>query len=254
MPEIIPLRSIRNFRDFGGYSVGSGGRIRDGVLFRSAHFSATSDEDLDFLRSLNIGLVVDLRHGPERGRQPSRFDGAFNVLELEEKDSHQAYAPHEMFMKEALHEPEDARQYMLGSYAARPKEPVFIQAFSSTLKFMAETGEPFVIHCAAGKDRTGTLAAIIKKTLGVDDKTIMDDFMKTMEAVDIEPMLEPAAKFIGAKFGRVYNPDALRPMFGVEPEYLLASLETIGDFDQYLSETLQISDTDRNRIISQYTV
>lgn len=256
MDRIIPLGSVRNFRDFGDYETRFDRPVRRGRLFRSAHFSDVTSPDQERLEAFRLGLLVDLRHGPERQRQPNKefLAEAMTVLELLERDNEAevTYAPHEMFMKETLETSEDARQYMLGSYTARPQDPVFVDIFSRTLKFMAEQDDPLVIHCAAGKDRTGTLAAIIQKILGVSDEQILHDYMLTMEAVDVDSFLEPASAFLSKRFDRPISAESLRPMFGVEPDFLQASLGAMGDFDDYVERFLGISDNQKTEIRANY--
>lgn len=254
MPEIIPLKTVRNFRDFGGYSGRSGASLAARKLFRAAHFSETGDEDRAFIEGLGLGLVVDLRHKPERKRQPNKYPSADDVTTfvMHEPEKAPEFAPHEMFMRERLYEPQDARNYMLGSYTDRPNNPKFIDIFARTLSHMAETGDPLVIHCAAGKDRTGTLVAIIQKILGMSDDAVMEDFMLTMKAVDVDMFLEPAAKFMTERFGRPFDPESLRPMFGVEPGYLEAALGAMGPLDIYLTDKLSISDAQISAIRNQY--
>lgn len=254
MPEIYSLGSIRNFRDFGGYENKAGQALSKGKLFRSAHFNETNEEDRGFLADLGLGLVVDLRHKPERRRQPNTYPSDQDVLTftMTEPDEAPEYAPHEMFLKEELETAEDARNYMIGSYSARPTNPAFIDVFSRTLKHMAKTGSPIVIHCAAGKDRTGTLVAIIQSLLGLSDADIMEDYMLTMQAVDVEYFLEPASKFMSERFGRPISPESLRPMFGVQPDFLNAAMETIGDMEDYITNTLKIAPKMRDQIRALY--
>ena len=254
MPDIIKLNSVRNFRDFGGYSGHGNAELVQGKLFRAAHFNETDGEDKTFIAGLDLGLVVDLRHLPERKRQPNTYPSVDDVLTftMDEAEDGPEFAPHEMFLKEQLNTPEDARQYMLGSYTDRANNPKFVDIFSRTLNHMATTGDPLVIHCAAGKDRTGTLVAIIQKILGMSNDDVMDDFMLTMKAVDVDMFLEPAAQFMTQRFGRDIDPEALRPMFGVEPGYLEAALGAMGPFDDYVAEKLQIGDKAIDQIRSKY--
>lgn len=256
MSRIHKFDAIFNFRDFGDYATQDGRHIKPAKLFRSANFSRASEADLDTLKALNIGLRVDLRHDPEREKQPSRWPVDTGLTALDFKDvgdlRSPGYAPHEAFMKNDLQKPEDAHDYMLRSYYSRPDDPGFQQIFSQTLKHMAETGDNIVIHCAAGKDRTGTLGAIILSSLGVDQDTIMDDYMLTMKAVNIDAFLGDAAKMMEERYGRDYDPEALRPMFGVRPDYLEQSLKAIGDMDVYIRESLGVSAAERERLRAHY--
>lgn len=255
MSRIYDFDSIINFRDFGNYPAGSGQHVKVGKLYRSAHFNSASDADLEKLAELGIALVIDLRHKPERDRQPNRWPETPEPTVLhypDPKDSNQSLAPHEIFIKETLSTPEEARGYMQGSYEARPHDAGFKSIFSDTLKFMAKTGSPILIHCAAGKDRTGTLAAVILSALGVPFETIMDDYMMTMEAVDIEAFLEPASQNMATRYGRHIPVDALRPLFHVEPSYLQRSMATIEDPDGYIANTLDITPSERQALHKFY--
>ena len=255
MKRLYDFDAILNFRDFGGYENREGRQVKPGRLFRAANFHRATETDLTNLSALDIGLRVDLRYRSERNRQPNKWHEPNKTRFLDLPDGENTdsqIAPHEMFIREQLYEPEHAREYMRGSYAARPDDPVFRSIFSNTLKHMAQDADPILIHCAAGKDRTGTLAAIILGCLEVDHETIMNDYMLTMEAVDIEAFLEPASKMIGETHGRTYTIDALRPMFGVEPSYLEQSLETIGDMNRYITDILKISPSEQRAIKNNY--
>jgi len=71
--RVKPLKTIMNFRDFGGYDTIDGRKLKRDKLFRSAHLNNLNDEELSQISDMKIGLVVDLRHKPERERQPSRY-------------------------------------------------------------------------------------------------------------------------------------------------------------------------------------
>ena len=255
--RIYPFETVFNFRDFGGYATEDGREVVGGKLFRAAHLNRVSDAELARIGGLDIDLVVDLRYAPERERQPNRFweTGPAHHFEFTPVDGSPVHkiAPHEAFINEDLHSPDDARGYMMRSYSARPNDPGFRAVFGNTLLHMAEHGHGILIHCAAGKDRTGTLAALILFALGVDRDTILEDFMLTMEAVDIDAMLEPAAQMISERAGRAISPESIRPMFGVEAGYLEAALDTMGEPEAYLADALNVKAETRERLRRHYT-
>jgi len=206
---------------------------------------------------LSIDLVVDLRHAPERARQPSKLpDNTPRVIEFPDppKSASAGVAPHEAFMQTELNTAEDSRGYMLGSYTARPHDAAFQSIFAESVKFLAEEkSDPGVlVHCAAGKDRTGTLVALIQGLLGVSDDDIMADYMLTLEAVNIDAILGPAAEMFTQRYGRPIDAEALRPMFGVEPAYLEAALNGIGDYETYATQTLGLSDKTVSDLRARY--
>jgi protein-tyrosine phosphatase len=240
--------TIYNFRDFGGYA-GLGGRpVVTGRLFRSAHLASLSDTDHGTISDLDVNLVVDLRHAPERRKQPSRLlDPTPTVHEYPDSPDrlNAKVAPHEAFLEHELYSAEDARGYMMRSYTARPHDPGFQAIFRDTLAFMAEhdndASAGVLVHCAAGKDRTGTLVALIHGLLGVSRDDILADYMLTLDAVDIDAILVPASAAFSERYGRPIDAESLWPMFGVEPAFLEAALDGMGDMERYTRETLGLS-------------
>lgn len=257
------FQSIYNFRDFGGYKGLDGRAVKTGRLFRSAHLAALNEEELKAIGGLGLDLVVDLRYAPERAKQPSRFpDPAPRVHEYPDAPHAQGakVAPHEAFLEHELRTAEDAYGYMTRSYRARPHDPGFQKIFADTLRFMAksDTGKAsgVLVHCAAGKDRTGTLCALIQLALGVSREDIMTDYMMTLDAVDIDKIIGPAAAMYSKRYGRKIDAEAIWPMFGVMPEYLNAALDGMvdssGGVDSYVMDKIGLSEVDLNEIRARY--
>ncbi len=255
--------SIYNFRDFGGYAGRDGRAVKTGRLFRSAHLAALNDADVASIGDLDINLVVDLRYAPERKRQPSRFPNPPpHVHEYPDSATLKKakVAPHEAFLEHELYTAKDAHRYMMGSYTARPHDAGFQSICKDTLRFMATSeGEESVgvlVHCAAGKDRTGTLCALVQAVLGVSREDIMADYMLTLDAVDIEKIIGPAAEMFTKRYGRNIDATSIWPMFGVVPDFLDAALDGMtdssGDIVPYVKETLGLSQTELESLRSRY--
>lgn len=255
--SILKFDNVLNVRDFGGLTVANGGRIKKGKFLRGAQLSKMSDKDQAQFAQFNIDLVVDLRHEPERKRQSSNWTTqsaptTFVYDDAVSPHDDNQLAPHEIFIIRELKAPKEAHEYMIGSYTKRPHDAGFISVTSQSLKHMAETGSHIYAHCAAGKDRTGTFAAILLLALGVSLEDVRAEYMLTRKAVDISPILKMAAIRMEKQYGRPFDADALRPIFGVEPEFLDASLSAMGPIDSYLKDVLNISDMEIARLKDYY--
>jgi len=245
MSKILKFDNILNVRDFGGHALPDGTKVCAGKLFRGAQLSKMSGAEQGRFDEFGISLIVDLRYLPERRRQASRFSGPYSpdIFEFSaqyDQDSADKLAPHEAFAIRDLNTAQDAYTYMLRSYEARPLAPGFVDIVSRSLKRMADTGEAIYVHCAAGKDRTGTLAAIILMLLGVSKDEVMDEYLQTRQAVDLDLLMDVITLKMEQRHGRTFSSQALRPYFGVETDYLQKSLGVIGDIDDYARNILKL--------------
>ncbi len=172
----IELEGSHNFRDLGGYQLGDGRRIRPGRLYRADGLANLTDHDLEIVDALGIRTVIDLRSSQEldeRGRFPvERHPVNFHHLPI--IDATWADADMPAFDDTA----EGAVEFLVWAY--RDMLLAGADLFAHAIKVLATPAmTPAVFHCAAGKDRTGILAALILGGLGVDDDVIADDFALT---------------------------------------------------------------------------
>ena len=84
----------------------------------------------------------------------------------------------------------------------------------------------FLVHCSAGKDRTGFACALILHALGVPEQTVLEDYLLTNSALDFEGYILPR---LMARYGHEVVPDreAIMALAGVRPEYLRGAYEAI---------------------------
>ena len=244
--------ALENFRDFGDYATAAGRRVRPGALYRSGHHARVSDGDLERLAAFDIGVVVDLRRPIERAKQPSKrpvgFAGQVLVSDLDAVGE----APHITFLKSADLTPDSGRRFMTGLYGEMAYAPSHVEVFTAYFRALADSDRPVLIHCAAGKDRTGLLAALTHHLLGVGADDMMEDYLLTNTAVELEARAPQMAIQLEKMTGRQASQDAVVAFMGVEAAYLHAAIRSLedrsGSIDAYLETVLGVDAAMRDRI------
>jgi protein-tyrosine phosphatase len=176
--RLVALEAVHNFRDLGGYATADGRRTLWRKLFRADGLYRLTPADVIALEPLGLRTVIDLRSATEleeRGRFPVDVHPViYHHLPIIDTtwsmaNDHVEYERDEDFLISAYTE-------MLSIGAPR-----FAMAFEA----LAEPGAlPAVFHCAAGKDRTGLLAALILGSLGVSMDDVVDDYALTVAGME----------------------------------------------------------------------
>ena len=245
--RFLSLEGIHNWRDYGGYAVMGGGCIRRGLLWRGGHQARATDADLLRLGDLGLAHVIDLRGSTERGRHPSRRPYGWRG-ELHEYDGETAQlAPHVEAAQNALDE-QSARATMTKLYADLPQREALNAMLRRYFAVLARGDGPSVVHCAAGKDRTGMAVALLHHLLGVSRADAMADFLLTNSAPDNDRRIGEGMALLGKRYGRIDRPVA-EILMSVEPGYLEAAWQAMeraeGSIDAYLHRRLGVDETMR---------
>jgi protein tyrosine/serine phosphatase len=168
--RFVPLVGAYNFRDLGGYPTTDGRVTKWARLFRSDLLHELTVADVEVLRKLGLAQVIDLRTGAEVERtgrgllaaEPVRYLH-LSVTQVEGGES--VGAPD---YQSAL-----AQRYLWYLEVGRATLVETLTAVGDPASY------PLVFHCAAGKDRTGVVAALILDILGVDRDVIVEDYALT---------------------------------------------------------------------------
>lgn len=223
--RVLTLRGIHNFRDYGGYAARAG-QLRPGMLWRSGQHGQASADDLDSVHALGIVTVVDLRGDSERAANPClrHQDFAGDVLfHPGETATASGRAVHEEWAAQ-VKSTEQARGAMARLYRELPFREALAGSYRLYFRALAERDGPSLLHCVAGKDRTGLGAALLHTLLGVHPDDAMADYLLTNTAGNQQERIAALRAHLG---GDAMNEDALRVLMSVEPQFLDAALAEI---------------------------
>lgn len=242
--RILPLIGVHNFRDYGGYATEAGGRLRRGILWRSAHHEQASDEDLAAIDALSIDTVIDLRGDDERAAHPCRRSPDFSARVMFAPGITAGLAPHLAAAGTGI-TADVARERMIMTYEGMPYRPVLVESLRLYLAALSEYDSPSLVHCVAGKDRTGFAVALVHRLLGVHEDDVMSDYLLTNIVGKIEERVAQGGDVIRARYGGDIKDDAIRTLMMVGPAYLDAAFTAIrerhGTLAQYAEDVLSLT-------------
>lgn len=242
----LGLAGSPNFRDAGGYAAGSRGHLRWGQLFRSGHLAYLTDAERQRIAGLQLDLVIDLRRSAERELEPSRLPEGVPVYGADitpgsensaiYADSTQLGGARAMF------------DFMcdINREFVRSQTAIYREVFAALLDSGAER---VLVHCAAGKDRTGFAVAMLQCALDVATQDVEADYLLSRRYYLPEEQLGR----VRAQYAVDHLSDAdLLPMMRAEPAYLQAAFAAIEsawtNLDDYLQRGLGLDEAARNEL------
>src|ERR1700730_11357156 len=237
----LNLAGASNFRDLGGYPAKDGRTVRWRQIFRSNHLGHLTAADIEALRPLGLRSAFDFRGTEERTAALCGLtEIAVHSLPIEPTV---VAALRGRLAERATLSADDALEVMRDSYRnyVRYYTPIFRALFAH----LVEDHAPLVIHCTAGKDRTGFACALILHALGVPDDLIAEDYLLTNRFYRREPSASSDL------------PEDVRQVLGsVETSFLAAAFAAIsaayGDVESYFSNGWGVGARQRARLAARY--
>lgn len=246
--RVLPLRGTCNFRDIGGYVARDGRTVRWGRVYRTGVLSYLGEDDQDALRTLRVRAICDLRRAGERRREPTRWPGKDDL-------------PRELYWADGADAPA-IRDFTAGRpYTAAGMFDAMIDMYRALPAWMgsrigglfeciADDHVPLIVHCAAGKDRTGIAVAVLLNTLGIPWETILEDYLLTNQVANFEVFMrarrDTQLGVTDSEHPLLAMPASMRQvLFSADTAFLQAAKDEIdrryGGLDAYLERAAGVA-------------
>lgn len=241
-----------NFRDLGGIRTSTGKTVRHGLLFRSEGPAGFLEDHEAELRGLGIRTVCDLRSVGERKAAPHGWCGPdCRVLNLEMNTDVRAQDQEAWIaMREAPSAPNLARA-IVASYRAMPD--ALLPHFRVIVTSLIEGGAPLLIHCTAGKDRTGVAIGLLLLLLDVPVQEVVAEYAKTAPFMHNPHMISSVEFALTRGSGPKPSKEMLDVMLTIDEAHLLEALAQIpngwGDIASYFAAA-NVGQDDQERLRS----
>lgn len=251
-PTQLSLEHIDNFRDMGGYTGAGGKTVKWGYFFRSGALAGLSDLEKSYIDNLNLKHILDYRVPAETARAEDYIPEHtayhnISAFKIPQKNNPQMKDADMEARLKNITTTEELEELIKEFKAFYHKLPFQNPAYKQMFQFLKSGGVPFIQHCTAGKDRTGTGCAILLLALGVDRETVIGDYLLSAayrakrNKRFIERLLEN---------GEII-PEAAAPFYtllSVEREYIETAFHAIDEaypnFEDYLSQEYQVTPAD----------
>ncbi len=268
--QFLPVKSIVNARDLGGYAVRDGRKIRDGLLLRAAHIADATDADIRFLSGLPVSKIVDFRKEEEKpGKLDREIPGAeYIALPIDATGNAASRMSESEVKKFTKRKRFDIKKVILiaafnenAREVARNMYPILLfdeesqKQLAGFFRIVVDTENGAVLfHCTQGKDRTGIASALLLSALGADRETIVADFDATNHVYEKDVRkYSRRVRFLGGKEDEM---GVVKAFLGANTDNFVRALEEVdsryGSLEAYLKGPMGITDEDIQTLRGRY--
>ena len=256
----IHLQSLPNTRDLGALMTKDGRHILPRKLLRSGSLYHVSLADQDILlEEYKLSTVIDFRTEAEREQKPDIIMKGveyYPIPVLDEETSGITQAGTLMDMLTKFDQAPD--EFICKQYETMVRDEICIKQYANFLDVVLHQKKGAVLwHCSAGKDRVGIGTALLLYALGVPEKTIKEDFLRTNVYLDSE--MQHMVRYLETKM--IVTPqimDKVRLLYKVKGEYLDTAFRTIkkdyGSVDYFMRKALYMNPKTIEALRNKYLV
>jgi len=226
----LALSGTHNLRDVGGYATADGRQVRARTLLRSDSLHAVDQAGRTYLSDLGLRSSIDLRELDERTSAPSALPADVTLIEIplftRAAPGSLVGGDEEGIDRRTLTSLESVYELLVTT-----RGPVIVEV----IRAITQPGAlPAIVHCTAGKDRTGVIIALVLSAVGVPDEVIAADYAATAMFLGEEFRAQAVARNILAG----HDQERLAKMLACEPQLILDTLAMVreqhGTVEAYL--------------------
>lgn len=256
--RLLPLEGGRNFRDLGGYRTEDGKSVRWGRVFRSGVMTNLTEQDYEYLASIDVATICDYRSADERRAEPTRWGaGQVDYVTFPHPES-----PVGSSFMGVLGNPDATPQQVADAMAAGYTQIArdHAGAFGAMFDRLAAGEMPLAFNCSAGKDRAGISAALLLTALGVPRDTVVADYALSEQLVDYVEEFRGGADEADEESGAYaflskLPVEILTPLMRSDPRYLETALDWMdaeyGSVMNFIGEELDVTGAELSSIRAQ---
>uniref|UniRef100_UPI0035C97D67 tyrosine-protein phosphatase n=1 Tax=uncultured Sphingomonas sp. TaxID=158754 RepID=UPI0035C97D67 len=230
------MTGIANWRDVGARAENG---IAPGRVFRSGHLANATAADLVELEQIGLATILDLRRPHERAASPTpALSPGVTILTSDLGDATEP--PHVAFLRQAVVTPASVDAYLVDYYTHAAFLPRHIALFQAMFAALLDRDGAMLVHCAAGKDRTGLAIALLQSALGVPRAAILAEYALSNAALARPDALDAARVHLCRVLGQTPPDFAIAAFLGVSAHHLAAAFDGIeqrrGSVEAYLAD------------------